>query len=215
MIHASATVHETAIVDPAAVIGPNCYIGPFCHIGAHVTLGRDNRLESHVSLGARPEHRLFAESGHKPLPVVIGDNNRFWEFVTVNCGTVNATEIGSDCLFFKGSHVAHDVIVEDNVTVAGASIAGHCRIGRGATLAGGSVIHQRTLIGAYAMIGLNASVTRHVKPGEMVMVGPMRQGQDNMVGLERNDISETELELLRAEFDELLGRAEWTGRKVF
>ena len=44
------SIHPTAIVAEGAVVPASCQVGPFCTIGAHVVLGEDCELVSHVVL---------------------------------------------------------------------------------------------------------------------------------------------------------------------
>jgi UDP-N-acetylglucosamine acyltransferase len=53
-------IDERAVVHTDAEIGDGTYIGPFCVIGAEVKIGKNCRLESHVSV---------------PGPVEMGDDN--------------------------------------------------------------------------------------------------------------------------------------------
>jgi UDP-N-acetylglucosamine acyltransferase len=68
----STQIHSSAIIDPGAeigvdvtvgpfvviegntCIGDGCMIGPFSRIGPHTAIGKNNRFESHASVGARP-----------------------------------------------------------------------------------------------------------------------------------------------------------------
>ncbi|RME99334.1 MAG: acyl-[acyl-carrier-protein]--UDP-N-acetylglucosamine O-acyltransferase, partial [Alphaproteobacteria bacterium] len=124
-------IHPTAIVDRQAKIGSGVVIGPYCVIGPDVSLGEGCRLHSHVviegkttigkgceifpfaSLGQIPQDLKF---GGEETKLVVGDNNRIREYVTMNTGTQGGgglTRVGSNGLFMAQSHVAHDCIVGD------------------------------------------------------------------------------------------------------
>ena len=52
---------------------------------------------------------------------MVGDRNLIREQVTMNIGTASGravTTVGSDGFFMVGSHVGHDCIVGDRVTMA-------------------------------------------------------------------------------------------------
>ena len=105
-------IHSTAVIHPNAQIGANCQIGPYCIIGEHVVLGEECRLHSHVvidghtQLGKRNEIFPFASIGLKTQDLkwkggvtrtIIGDENTFREYVTVNSATSDGetTSVGS------------------------------------------------------------------------------------------------------------------------
>lgn len=178
-------IHPTAIIS-GAVLGTNNYIGPYCVIGAGVKIGDKNRFEAHCSIGMPAEKHGYFEQG--AAEVHIGDDNIFREFVTVNGGTGKLTSIRHDCVFLKGSHVGHDSVVEDDVTVScNVLIGGESYVMIGANLGLGAILHQRTLIGSYAMIGMGAVVTKRkeVKPGEMWVGNPAKFLKVNKVGISR------------------------------
>jgi UDP-N-acetylglucosamine acyltransferase len=150
-------IHPTAIVDETVRLGSGNYIGPYCNITGKTVIGNNNRFEAFCSIGTRAEHKQFCGEGETE----IGNNNTFREFVTVNAGTESKTRIGNDCWLLKGSHVGHDVILEDSVTLAcNVLIGGHSYLMKGCNFGLGSVCHQRSIIGSYAMIGMNAVVTK-------------------------------------------------------
>ncbi|MEO7556491.1 MAG: UDP-N-acetylglucosamine acyltransferase, partial [Acidimicrobiales bacterium] len=155
-------IHPTAVVEPGAVLGEENFIGPFCHVGPNVTLGHRNRLEGHVSVGTPPEHREFLTT--HGLGVTIGDGCTVREFVTINDGIDRPTVIDDGCLLLARAYVGHDSVLEPNVLVAcGALIGGRCHVLTGANVGLGAAIHQMQVIGAWAMIGMNAAVTRSAR----------------------------------------------------
>ena len=129
------TVHPSSIVEDGAQIGEGCEIGPFCVIGPNVVLGAGSRLKSHVVLagntriGEGARIHPFASIGNEPqhlkymgedTRLVIGRNCLIREHVTMNPGTIQGrseTTVGDNCAFFTGSHVAHDCLIENNVTL--------------------------------------------------------------------------------------------------
>ncbi len=137
------TIHPTATVHPKARLDSGVWIGPGCVIGEKVSLGRNTRLESNVSIigltevGADCRFAPFSSIGTEPQDigykgdetvVRIGDGNIFKEFITVNRGTVKGggvTRIGDRNYFMAYSHIAHDcqvgneVILTNNATLGG------------------------------------------------------------------------------------------------
>ena len=71
-------IHPSAVIDDDVEIGEDNYIGPFCYLTGYLTVGDNNRFESHCSVGTRPEH---TEHWHQDGRTVIGDNGIFREHI--------------------------------------------------------------------------------------------------------------------------------------
>jgi UDP-N-acetylglucosamine acyltransferase len=187
-------VHPSAIVHPSATLGENCYVGPFCLIGPHVKIGNGNRLEAYVSIGTAAEHRNYFLS--EPGAVEIGDNNIFREFVTVNAGTERSTTVGNDVVMLRGSHLGHDAVLRDKVNVScNVMVGGHSIIGYGANLGLASVIHQNRCVGAFAMVGMNSTVTRNGMPFAISYGAPCEPQRLNRIGLQRAGVTPLQLQI--------------------
>jgi UDP-N-acetylglucosamine acyltransferase len=64
----------------------------------------------------------------------------------------------------KYSYVAHDCILENNVTMsAGSKLAGYCYVSENVNLGMGVAIHQKLIIPQGVMIGMNGVVTKRSK----------------------------------------------------
>lgn len=133
----STFIHQTAIIYPNVKIGENVYIGPYCIIGAS------------------PEWKGKSEN----YGVSIGDNTIITGLVTIDGGAEKVTIIGSNCYLMKHSHIGHDAIVHNNVTIScGAKIGGHSIIGQNTIIGLNAVIHQRVSIAEGCMIGASAFI---------------------------------------------------------
>jgi UDP-N-acetylglucosamine acyltransferase len=186
-------IHPTAIIHPGAVLGTGNCIGPYCVIAANVEIGHDNHLEAFVSLGAPAEKHNFFDG---PGRLKIGNRNRFREFVTVNGGTNGITTIGDDNIFLRGSHVGHDCILHNGITVScNALIGGESEIFDGVNLGLGAILHQRSCVGAYCFLGMGCIGTKQSKlaPGQIYVGNPARWLKKNLVGLQRNGITDEKL----------------------
>ena len=150
-------IHKTSIVDKKAKVHSSVSVGPFSVIGPNVEIGENVVIHSHVNItgntriGCGNKFYPFASIGNDPqdlkyngedTKLIIGNNNKFREYVTVNPGTVGGgglTKIGDNCLFMISSHVAHDCVVGNNVMIGGqAGISGHLKIGNNVQIGGGS-----------------------------------------------------------------------------
>lgn len=215
-------IHATAIVSAKAQLGANVEIGPFCLVGDDVKIGDGTILKSHVviegdttigknnvifpfaSIGLAPQDLKFR--GEKAR-VIIGDNNKIREHVTIHLGTQDGameTVIGSNCLLMVGVHIAHDCIVGDHVILANnATLAGHVQVGDHVVIGGLSAIHQFARIGAGAMIGGMSGVENDVIPNGLVMGERASLAGLNIVGMKRRNIARDDIHALRNFFKKL------------
>jgi len=186
-------IHPSAIIDTNARLGDGNVIGPFCYLGPTVRMGDGNVLVGWVAVGTPPEKEGWYD---KPGPVEIGDGNRFSEFVTVHAATFGTTRVGHRCKMLRGSHLGHDAVLEDDVTVScTVMIGGESHVMKGANLGLGAVVHQQQTIGAWAMVGMGAVVPKklHVFPGGIYVGNPARYSRKNRIGLERASVSDESL----------------------
>lgn len=212
-------IHPSSIIDPKAELGRNVTIGPHCSVEADVEidddtqimgscvvhsgtrLGKGNIVHPHVVLGGAPQDLGYQG---EPTKLIVGDQNRIREFVTINRGTTKEhgrTVVGNGNFFMACSHVAHDCVIADQVVMANCVLlAGHCRVEQGAILNGAVAAHHFTTIGAYAYVGGMAKV-RHDVPPYMVADGdPARPKKCNEVGLKRHGFSDEAVEALSKAF---------------
>ena len=153
------------------MIGPNVEIGENVVVHSHVNItgntriGSGNKFYPFASIGNDPQDLKYNGEDTK---LIIGNNNKFREYVTVNPGTVGgggSTKIGDNCLFMISSHVAHDCMVGNNVIIANnVPLGGHVIIDDNVVIGGNSAVQQFTRIGKMAMIGGMTGVLNDVIP---------------------------------------------------
>lgn len=184
-------IHPTAIIGAAVELGDGNVIGPYTVVSGPTRIGSGNWIAPHVSLGTPAEFRGAAHpagwDGELDGPgVVIGDGNVIREFVTINQGTRQPTQVADDCYLLARCHVGHDCQLDDGVTLGdGVVLGGHTRVWAWANLGMAAVVHQRTQVGPGAMVGM-ASAVRHDAEAFMTTVGnPARAVSVNVVGLSR------------------------------
>jgi UDP-N-acetylglucosamine acyltransferase len=136
----------------------------------------------------------------KTAGVIIGKNNVFREFVTIN-GSPDKnyqTQIGNGCHFLLGCHIAHDCVVGNNVVMSNnATLGGHVIVEDHVTFGGFSGIHQFCKVGAYAMIGAMVKVVQDVIPYGIVDGQSATLRGLNIIGLNRNNFSKEKIHELR------------------
>lgn len=212
-------IHPSAVVEDSAQIGVGVRIGPFCHIGPKVVLGAGVELVASVSIlgdttiGGGTKVYPYATLGgppqdlkHKdgPSRLIVGANCVIREGVTMNAGTDygrQETRVGDNCFFLAYSHVGHDCIVGNNVTLTnGALLAGHCDVGDYVILGGMAAVHQSTRIGHRAFVGGMTGVTGDLIPYGMVTGNRAKLRGFNIVGLKRAGMTRSDLQTLRTAY---------------
>ena len=197
-------IHPSAVIEDCVKIGDNNYIGPFCYFTGGTHIGSNNRFEAFCSIGTRPEHEKF---WHKDGELTIGDNNIFRDYITINAGTKTLTSVGSDGIMLRGSHIAHDCIVEDGVTLSVlAVILGHVHVMKGSNCGSGCLIHQHQVVGSWSMIGMGCVVPKktRLEPGQTWVGNPARRLKTNMYALDKHDVDDYELVEETARYNKLV-----------
>jgi len=196
-------IHKTAIIDSKAKLDKNVQVGPYCVIGPNVEIGENTIIQSHVNISGNTKigkgNMIYPfvsmndpqdlKYNGEPTNLIIGDNNKIREYVTINPGTVGGggkTIIGSNCLFMISSHVAHDCYVGNNVIIANnVPLGGHAIIEDNVVIGGNSAVQQFTRIGRMAMIGGMTGVLHDVIPYGLSTGNRNSLQGLNLIGLRR------------------------------
>lgn len=161
-------IHPTAIIGNNVKIGKGNKIGAYAVITGKTTIGNNNVFEPFCSIGNEPEHKDFF--GKKNKGTFIGNNNVFREYVTINAGCLMPTMLGDNITMLRGSHIGHDSNIHDNCTIScNVLIGGHSLLGKGVNMGLGSICHQYSKIGSYAMIGMGAIITKKTNPNHFLL----------------------------------------------
>ena len=207
-------IHPSAIIQPSAQLADDVTVGPFSVIDEHVTIdsgtivgphvvinghtqiGKNNHFYQFSSIGEANQDKKYAG---EPTRTVIGDNNNIRESCTIHRGTIQdrgETTIGDNNLLMAYTHVAHDCILGNNVTIANSSnLAGHVIIGDWAILGGFAGIHQFCHVGEHAFVGLRSTVTQDIAP--FVLYADSAPRAVNAEGLRRRGFSGKEISAIR------------------
>ena len=219
-------IHKTAIVDKKAKISDNVEIGPYCIIGPEVEIGSNSVLHSHVNIvgntkiGKNNQIYPFSSIGTPPQDLkykgeknslVIGNNNRFREYVNINPGTEQGggvTRIGDSNLFMVYCHVAHDCLISNNIVLANnVQVGGHVIIQNNAIVGGSCAIHQFSRIGEYAMIGGMTGVLSDVIPFGLSMGNRNNLMGLNLIGLRRSKVSNDNIKKIQLAYKNIFKTA--------
>ncbi len=203
-ISSEASLASDVVVGPYAVIGAGVTIGVGTVIGPHVridgpcTIGERNQFVGSMSIGTPPQDLKF---GGERTELVIGNDNVFREFVTINRGTVGGggrTSIGSNNFIMSYAHIAHDCHVGSNTIFANAAtLAGHVEVGDHATVGALTAVHQFSRIGEHAFIGGGTMCTMDCLPFiKTVGDRPAKTYGVNTIGLQRKGFSPETIDAL-------------------
>jgi UDP-N-acetylglucosamine acyltransferase len=208
------TAHPTAVIDPQARLAASVRVGPYAVIGAEVEIGEETEVGAHVvidgpiRIGRRNRIFPFCTIGLIPQDlkfrgerseVIIGDDNRIREFVSIHRGTEGGgalTRMGNFNLLMAYVHIAHDCLLGDSVIMGnGATLAGHVVIEDHATVGAFCGIHQFCRIGRHAFIGGYTVVTQDVLPfSRTVHERGAKVYGVNVVGLRRRGFTDARIE---------------------
>lgn len=205
-------ISPLASIHPAAKLGNNVTVEPFAVVQEHVSIGDDAHIMSHAvlmpytkigkgckifpgaAIGGVPQDLKFVG---EETTVEIGDYSTIREYVTINRGTKDKwkTVIGKHCLLMAYAHVAHDCVIGDHVILAnGVQLAGHVEIGDYAIIGGLAGAHQFTRIGAHTYIAGHTVIRKDVPPYVKAAREPMCYMGLNIVGLQRRQFPQEEID---------------------
>ncbi|HEY2091507.1 MAG TPA: acyl-ACP--UDP-N-acetylglucosamine O-acyltransferase [Thermoanaerobaculia bacterium] len=200
------TVGAFALVGPSVTIGSGTTVGPYTRIEGPATIGERNHFYGHASIGGPPQDLKYHE---ERTELVIGNDNVFREFVTLNRGTAGGgglTTIGNSNFFMAYAHVAHDCHVGNNTIFANcATLAGHVEVGDYAQVGAFSAVHQFCRVGEHAFIGGGTMCTQDVLPyAKTVAARDNGSYGINTIGLERKGFPKETIEALQRAYKLLI-----------
>ena len=213
-------IHKTAIVDSKAKISDNVEIGAYSIIGPDVEIGKNSIIHSHINIvgntkiGENNQIYPFSSIGTPPQDLkykgeknslIIGNNNKFREYVNINPGTEQGggiTRVGDNNLFMVYCHIAHDCLISDNIVLANnVQVGGHVTIQNNAVIGGSCAIHQFSRIGESAMIGGMTGVLSDVIPFGLSMGNRNNLMGLNLIGLRRSKVSNENIKKIQLAYE--------------
>lgn len=212
---ANYKVHPSSVISSDVELADDVEIGPYCLIQGKVKIGKGTFVEGHVTLGSRGGILEVGENNHfcpgaviggapqdlsykgEPTKLIIGSNNIFREFTTVNLATSKGdgiTEIGNNCYFMAYTHVGHDCKIGNNVVIANNShLGGHCEIEDNVTIGGVCAFNQFTKVGRGAFIAGSSIVNKDILPFSRAQGTYATIRATNKIGLSRKGFSREEV----------------------
>ena len=214
-------IDKTAIIDSKAKLSKNVKVGPYCVIGPNVEIGENTIIHSHVNISGNTKigksNKIYPfvsindpqdlKYNGEPTNLVIGDNNKIREYVTINPGTVGGggkTVIGNDCLFMISSHIAHDCQVGNHLIMSSHSaLGGHVKVADHVNVGWGAGIHQFCRLGHHCMVSACSKLVQDVAPYMLADGSPAEVRSINKVGMERSGYKVEDIEVARGVFKTL------------
>lgn len=193
------------IIEGPSRIGPGTRILAHAYIGPYTTIGMSNLIGFGAVIGYEPQDYAF--KGEESY-TVIGDGNLIREYVTIHRGTKpgSATRVGNHNFLMALSHLAHNVVLGDQVIVVnGALVGGYVEVADRAYISGNCVIHQFCRIGTLAMMRGGSRTSRDVPPFSIMDWEHTVRGL-NLVGLSRAGFTPEQIRPLRQAFRILFGQ---------
>ena len=219
-------IHDTAIISETSKLGDNVEIGAYSIIGPNVKISNNTKIHSHVniagntSIGSGNEIFPFTSIGTPPQDLkykgeknslIIGDNNKFREYVNINPGTEQGggvTKIGNNNLFMVYCHVAHDCKVSNNIVLANnVQVGGHVSIENNAIIGGSCAVHQFSRIGESSMIGGMTGVLSDVIPFGLSLGNRNSLAGLNLIGLRRAKVSNENIKIIQEAYNTIFKSA--------
>ena len=148
------TSHPTAVIDENCTIGAGTKIWHFCHIMSGCVIGENCNLGQNVVVSPG---------------VVLGDNVKVQNNVSIYTGVICEDDV------FLGPSMVFTNVINPRSAVSRKNAFQKTHVGRGASIGANATIVCGHDIGAYAMIGAGAVVTKNVPPYALVVGNPARQ----------------------------------------
>ena len=215
----SSNIHSTAIIDSSAEIDKDAEIGPYCIVGkkakigagtvlkAHsqvmeyTTLGKNNEVSPNAILGGAPQDLSYTG---EETELIIGDNNIFREYVTINRGSVKQdrkTVVGDSNMFMAYSHVGHDGIVGNHCVFTNLTqLAGHCHVQDYVIFSGAVLSHQFVNFGERCFIAGHSVTRSDCLPGVIYDGNSAKPRVLNIIGLKRGGYEGEKLRHIKKAF---------------
>lgn len=210
------SIHPSTVVTGNLELGEGAIVGPYCLIQGNVKIGKGTIVEGHVSIGCKSGNIQIGANNHlhpgaviggppqdvtykgEETSLIIGDNNIFREFSTVNLATSKGdklTEVGSNCYFMSYTHVGHDCKIGSHVIIANNShIGGHCLIDDYVVIGGMCAFNQFTRVGKGAFIAGGSIVNKDILPYSKAQGNHAVVRATNKVGLARRGVPREEVD---------------------
>ncbi|WP_152267597.1 acyltransferase [Agriterribacter humi] len=146
--------HPTALIDEGAIVGKGTKIWHFSHIMQGATIGESCNLGQNVVISPG---------------VVLGTNVKVQNNVSIYTGVICEDDV------FLGPSMVFTNVINPRSAIARKTEYKQTLVKKGASIGANATIVCGNTIGAYAMIGAGAVVTKEVAPYALVVGNPAKQ----------------------------------------
>lgn len=178
-------IGDGTIVYPCTVIGDDCEIGSHSILYANVTLrersilGNNVIVHSGTVIGSDGFGYVQSEGKHHKIPqvgrVVIEDDVEIGANVSIDRATLKETRIKRGTKLDNLIHVAHNVVIGQDVVMAGqVGVSGSTEIGDNVMVAGQVGFTDHIKIGKNTMIGAQSGISKNLPPDGLYFGSPAR-----------------------------------------
>ncbi len=215
--------HSSAIIDPSSEIADDVKVGAYAVIGANVSIdagsvigthavidnsviGKNCFVGSHCVLGGDPQIYGWESVSSS---VHIADNVVINELSVIHRSMYEGktTRIGENCYVMAQSHIGHDCILGQGVTLTTlAGLSGHVQVGDYAVIGGSAGVHQFVRIGTMAMVAGMIKLVQDLPPYFLAEGSPARSRGLNSYALKKYGIHRDERLALKRAFRILTSR---------
>lgn len=137
-------------------------------IGENVTMGNNNIIYPYSVIGLPG---FIRDSESATGNIIIGDNNKIGNHVSIMCGVSGNTKIGCNNLIMNYVNIGHDVVIGNYNEIGVSSIlAGWSKIGDYNKIKLNVSVRNRIIIGNNNLIGMGSNVISDI-PDDCVSYG--------------------------------------------
>jgi UDP-2-acetamido-3-amino-2,3-dideoxy-glucuronate N-acetyltransferase len=151
---------STFMAHPTACIDPNC------HIGKGTKIWHFSHIMSHCVIG---EHCILGQNVVVSPQVILGDKVKVQNNVSIYTGVICEDEV------FLGPSMVFTNVINPRAGIQRKSEFKNTLVRKGASIGANATIICGITIGAYAMIGAGAVVTKNVPDYALVVGNPAKQ----------------------------------------
>lgn len=146
--------HPTAIINEAASIGEGTKIWHFSHVMAEARIGKNCNLGQNVVVSPK---------------VILGDGSKVQNNVSIYTGVICENDV------FLGPSMVFTNVINPRAFISRKEEFKTTLVKKGASIGANATIVCGNTIGAYAMIGAGAVITKDVPDYALVLGNPARQ----------------------------------------
>jgi UDP-N-acetylglucosamine acyltransferase len=201
-------IHSSVVIIGDVSFGKNNTILPYAVLIGPLEIGNNNWIGPHVVIGTPGEDTKNPRHDSSNKLIIIGNNNIIREHVAIQKPCYeNITQIGDEAFLMHGSHVPHDAILWNKVTLApNVVVGGICKLLTGCNIGMGASLHQNCVIGHYSIVATNAAAIKNVKPFSRFIPG--KPISVNIYAIKKYGFEEFEKEIISYVLDDISPESE-------